>query len=84
MTTGRRATEAGRDSAMSREPPSTMIEITPKMIDAGCDALWDSGYGSSTVMSIDVITSIIRAALEAGGFLPKMPLDQSVDRQKDE
>ena len=55
------------------------IKITSTMVDAGCNALWDSDYGNSpTVLSEDVITAILWEVLTAGGFLPKMCLDPSV------
>jgi hypothetical protein len=61
-------------------PTSTSeIEITPAMIAAGCDALWDSDYGLPTVGSVDVVAAILWAALEAGGFSPKRFSDQPVE-----
>jgi hypothetical protein len=56
------------------------IEITSRMVEAGCNALWDSDYGLPTVRSEDVIMTILLEALKAGGFLPKMRLDPSVAR----
>jgi hypothetical protein len=61
---------------------TTEIEITLAMIEAGCDALWDSDYGHPTSRSIDVIISILFEALKTGGFSPKMSLDHLLECQK--
>jgi hypothetical protein len=58
---------------------TTEIVITPAMIEAGCDALWDSDYGHPTSRSIDVMVSILFEALKAGGFSPKMSSDHLLE-----
>jgi hypothetical protein len=52
--------------------PTEEVEITPEMIEAGATALLDSDFDGGrnpTALGLDgTVLSIIRAALEVGGF----------------
>jgi hypothetical protein len=61
---------------LSHGDPPKEIEIAPEMIEAGCEALWDSDYGNDrTTRSSDVVVSILFKALKAAGFSPRTLLD---------
>ena len=59
---------------MIEECSEDEIEITPAMIEAGCEALWDTEYGSCpTTRSAEVVELILEASLRAAGFSLRTP-----------
>ena len=49
------------------------IEITPEMIEAGEEALWDADLGAPMgLSSVNTVENILKAALKAGGSSPRI------------
>ena len=62
---------AASDNSAAAGAPE--IEITPDMIDAGKEALWDSEYdGTASTSSSAAVFAVLQAALERAGFACKL------------
>jgi len=62
----------------SEDIPETSpeIEITPKMIAAGSEEIWDSGFGGEGEDSVvGLCERVLLASLRAGGFAVKNRAD---------
>ena len=48
------------------------VKITPEIIEAGEEALWNSDYPSPVgLTSVNTVENILEAALRAAGFVPR-------------
>jgi len=62
---------------MAEENPNPEIVVTPEMIEAGSDEIWDSGFGGAGYDSAaGLCERVLVASLRAGGFSVKTDLDQ--------
>lgn len=65
------------DTASDERTSRMKIEITPEMIEAGKEALWDSDYTTDSVPDADyTVRQIIRKSLAAGGIYVQIREDR--------
>ncbi len=58
----------------ARETATDEIEVTPEMIEAGEEELWNSDYGSPVgLTALNTVENILTAALRSGGFHVRKP-----------